>query len=143
MTRRGLLNGVGAALLIAGALVPAWATPPELLESVPGDQPVDLSSLHWIAPRFSADPTERAKWQALVDWAADVARSQTITLRESFEAKGVDASALPELCYGDERCSLIRAADDVADKFESWTSFESAASAAQPYVQSVIFDEGG
>ncbi|MCD9026732.1 hypothetical protein LDO26_00695 [Luteimonas sp. BDR2-5] len=125
------------ALLIAGTLVPAWAAPPELLDSVPVNEPVDLSSLDWIAPRFSANATERTKWQALLDWTAEVAQAQTNTLRESFEAKGVDASALPEHCYSDERCFLIRAADDVASRFESWTEFKAAASAAQPYVQSV------
>lgn len=126
---------IGALVMLAGALLPASAATPELLSSVPVDRPVDLTSLAWIAPRFSADPAERKRWSQLLDWARGPAsQAQTDSIREAFQERGVDAPALPKGCYGDHRCALIVDAEAAAQNFKSWPEFTSAAKEAWPYV---------
>ncbi|UNK41430.1 hypothetical protein MNO14_10645 [Luteimonas sp. S4-F44] len=130
-TRRAL----SALLLLAGGSA-AWAgTPtPVLLDRLPADSAVDLTRLDWIRPRFSSDPTERAHWHALLDWAKATRRARTSALRETLRTRGVDAAALPEACYGDRRCGLIMDAEATAAAFDDWPAFEAAAKDAWPYV---------
>lgn len=53
----------GVFLMLAGSLLPAGANAakPSLLDAVPAGRTIDLASLDWIAPRFSAIPAERGK----------------------------------------------------------------------------------
>ncbi|MCD9032592.1 hypothetical protein LDO32_12735 [Luteimonas sp. Y-2-2-4F] len=134
MPRR--LATVLVACALAGAAVPPAAAqaPPALLDAVPADRPVDLAALGWIAPRFSADPAERAQWDALLAWAGDTRKAQTEAMRTALRQRGVDAAVLPESCYADTRCGLVRSAEATAAQFETWAAFEAAAAAAAPYV---------
>ncbi|WP_024890991.1 DUF6624 domain-containing protein [Luteimonas huabeiensis] len=124
------------ALVVALAIaLPAHAdTPPALLDAVPADRPVDLAALDWIAPRFSEDPAERARWDALLDWANATREARTAAMRAAFRERGVEATALPVACYADTRCGLVRSAEAAAAQFGSWPAFAAAAAAAAPYV---------
>lgn len=132
-------RGIGLALVMASTFVPAWAAPPSppaLLDTIPVHQPLDLTSLEWIAPRFSTDATERDQWQEVVAWANEASREGTKRIRDDFRQRGVQAEALPEACYGDDLCSLVLSAESAAENFESWIEFRAAAEGAWPYVLS-------
>ena len=132
-----MLFRLGVVVMLAGSVLPASATAaaPALLEQVPADAAVDLAALEWMAPRFSSDAAERARWDALVAWARGPAsEDETQRLRDAFADRGVDASALPRGCYRNHRCALVVNADAVAADFTSWDAFRDAARQAQPYV---------
>ncbi|PPT41972.1 hypothetical protein XarjCFBP7653_05975 [Xanthomonas arboricola] len=48
---------MGVVVMLTGSSLPisATAAAPVLLEQVPSDAVVDIASLQWVAPRFSAD----------------------------------------------------------------------------------------
>jgi len=132
-----LLFRMGVVVMLTGSSLPVSATAaaPVLLEQVPSDAVVDLASLQWVAPRFSDDAAERARWDSLLAWARGPAsEAETQRLREAFADRGVDASALPRGCYGNHRCALVVSAEATAADVASLDAFVTAARQAQPYV---------
>ncbi|NIK07550.1 hypothetical protein FHY11_001016 [Xanthomonas arboricola] len=132
-----LLLRMGVVVMLTGSSLPisATAAAPVLLEQVPSDAVVDIASLQWVAPRFSADAAERARWDSLLAWARGPAsEAETKRLREAFADRGVDASALPHGCYGNHRCALVVSAEATAADVASLDAFVTAARQAQPYV---------
>ncbi len=113
---------------------PAEPAMPTVLGKYLVDGRIGVDDLGWMRGRFPhASLTDQANWQEIKKWLEGCQQRATAHVREELISLGVQPTALQTDAYEDESCALVLFADFIANKFDSWTTFEAARKEALPY----------